>query len=103
MSDLESKIEDTNFVTINTLSKEDLTAIVANPEYKVLLTELLNVNDHSAHPENRPSDGTTSNLDTSDGTNPATHDEESPTPNQVDDDVPPPAKRRRGMVNNQVH
>ena len=45
MSDLEYEIEDTDFITIDTLSKEYLTVIVANPEYKVLLTELLNVRE----------------------------------------------------------
>ena len=66
MSALESDSEDSDFITIDTLSKEDLTAIVANPRYKTLLTELLNVSDHSANPEDRVSDGTTSDLDTGD-------------------------------------
>ena len=53
MSTSESEIEDEDYITIDALSKEDLTAIVANPRYKALLTELLNDSDRSADPEDR--------------------------------------------------
>ena len=98
MSASESEIEGDDFVSVDALLKEDLTAIVGNPRYKTLLTELLNVSDHSADPEDRLSDGTTSDLDTSNGANPTTRDELPATPNRVagmGDNEPPPAKRRK--------
>ena len=100
MSTSESEIEDEDYITIDALSKEDLTAIVANPRYKTLLTELLNDSDHSADPEDRLLDGTTSDLDTSSGANPVTRDELPATPNRVtglgDNAEPPQAKRQKG-------
>ena len=82
------------------LSKEDLTAIVVNHRYKTLLTELLNDSDHSADPKDRLLDGNTSDLDTSNGANPATRDEElaAETLNRggsTGDDELPPVKRRK--------
>jgi hypothetical protein len=99
MGDSESEIDEEDYLTIDTLSKEDLTAIVANPRYKTLLTELLNDSDHSADPEDRLSDGNTSDLDTSSSANPASRGELPATPNQVTgtgDNGPPPAKRKEG-------
>ena len=76
MRDLGSEIDEDDYVTMDTLSKEDLTAIVANPRYilKTLLSELLSDSDLSANPEDRLSDGSTSDLDTSSGANPASRD-----------------------------
>ena len=93
-----SDIDEDDYVTMDTLSKEDLTAIVANPRYKTLLTELLNDSDPSADPEDRLSDGNTSDLDTSSGANPASRDKLPATPNRVTgmgDDEPPPTKRKK--------
>ena len=98
MSDSGSEIDEDDYVTMDTLSKEDLTAIVANSRYKTLLTELLNDSDPSADPEDRLSDGSTSDLDTSSGTNPASRDKLPATPNQVTgmgDNEPPPTKRKK--------
>lgn len=105
MSASESEIEGEDYITLDTLSKEDLTAIVANPRYKMLLTELLNDSDHPLEPEDRLSGGNTTDLDTNDGANPANRDEDlaAKTPNRessAGDDGPPPVKRRREM--NQV-
>ena len=74
MSDSGSEINEDDYVTMDTLSKEDLTATVANPRYKTLLTKLLNNSDPSADPEDRLPDGNTSDLDTSSGANPASCD-----------------------------
>ena len=96
MSSSESESEDSDFVTIDALSKEDLTAIVANPRYKMLLTELLNISDLSANPEDRTSGGTTPDLGTGNGANPATRDEDSPNLNREGDDEPPAKRRKEG-------
>ncbi len=99
MSKSGSDIGEDDYVTIDTLSKEDLTAIVANPRYKMLLTELFNDGNHSADPEDHLSDGSTSDLNTSSGANPASSGEPPVTPNRVTDtgdDGPPPAKRKEG-------
>ena len=53
------------------------------PRYKTLLTELLSDSDLSANPEDRLSDGNTSDLATSSGANPASRDKLSATPNRV--------------------
>ena len=98
MSASESEIEEDDFVSIDALLK-DLTAIVSNPRYKTLLTELLNVSDHLADRKDHLSDGTTSDLDTSNGANPTTRDELPATPNRVasmGDNEPPPTKRTEG-------
>ena len=95
-----SESEEEDYITLDVLSKEDLTTIVANPRYKTLLIELLNDSDHSADPEDRLSDGNTSNLDTSNGADPATCDEGlvAEILNQggsTGDDELPPVKRRK--------
>ena len=103
MSDSGSEVDEDDYVTMDTLSKEDLTAIVANPRYKTLLTELLSDSDLSANPEDRLSDGNTSDLDTSSGANSASRDKLPATPNRVtgmSDDEPSyqlPPNRVTGM------
>lgn len=95
MSDSGLEIDEDDYVTMDMLSKEDLTAIVANPKYKTLL----NNSDPSADPEDRLSDGSSSDLDTSSSANPASRDRLPATPNRMTgmgDDEPPPAQRKEG-------